>query len=500
MRAKNHKKLRDFTACETALYRRDISVSIADRLAESANIELLAALACRTPAALALAEFAAESLAVADCMRETASDENIYYSTDQINFATGELYDGYGSLVCAVGTRIDPSHQSKQSTRWSRKIKKSYVQLGITDADGSPLVRKDGSLKNFASGVRLRFLTVSMPLLKCSAAQKLLILDAALVKLKKRDVWKNSVVGAYLSEEFTNGEAAYFSWNFHAHALLVSKWLDQELLAAEWTDCVIKACELYNVEFPEFDTKGNPINHLHIWINDVATYAKEKGISLAKAIFEVSKYSCKGSDILNVPTEELAELRRTLHGRRMVESYGIFNNQKGKSEPQKSIEELELEAILFEHNDQSTEPETDNSGDKPLLDTKTQLTPKAAKPKTETLIRIGTRMILEGKRSEWLALLAEKMRKRRAFRREQLAELQPNATFHLLSGRTFSSSDYLCLKTLKLAEPEPLATVVRFSYEQSSFLTAPLARVAPVAVSRVPYDERKSTVLDGYEF
>jgi hypothetical protein len=395
-----------FTPAQTASYRRRITLDIASRLESSALPES------------EFSELSAETLAVADCLRETALPENIYFSVDQTNFRTGECFNGYGSLAVSVGTRLCPNYQAKQSSRTNKRIRAFFERVGITDSHGNLLVNNNGNLSNFERGVRLRFLTLSMPYLDCSATTKLLILAYALVLFKKRSLWVENVKGAYISKEFTNGKAVDFHWNFHSHALIVSKWLDQARIAFDWTDCVIAACSEYDTKFPELDSKGKPINFLNVWIKDVSTYAKENQMSLDGAVFEISKYMAKGSDILNVPSNELPELNRLLSGRRMIESYGIFNSHKGKS-------------II----------ETEDVESKPSLDKGTQMT---AKEKKDTLVRIGTKMILDGKRDEWLIFLHRKMDKRRAFRRQQLSDINPMAKFFTLDGGSFSSSDFIC--------------------------------------------------------
>jgi hypothetical protein len=401
-RSRRRKKY--YSARETAIYRCGVTAKIAAGLEESSEFT---------------AELRAETLAVADCLRETALPENIYFSVGQTNSETGESFEGYGSLAVAVGTRLCPNYQAKQSRRRNRRIRKSLAAQGVTDDEDNLLVNEDGNLKNFANGVRLRFVTLSMPELCCAAEEKLSILDRALVLFKKRSIWVDNVLGAYVSEEFTDGEASSFRWNFHAHALLVSKWIERDEIGNDWTDCVEKACEDFRVEFPSL---SSPTNRLHVWINDVATYARENQVSLDSAVFEISKYLSKGSDILNVPVAELAALNRTLSGRRMFEPYGIFNSHRG-TQP---------------------EQETSDAADTPLLDNRTQLTAEeetesesAVELRRETLVERGTRMILEGRRSEWLLDLRKEMGRRRAWRRKQLLTLYPRAVFWTLDGRMF---------------------------------------------------------------
>jgi hypothetical protein len=425
----------EYTASETAIYRRKITVTIADRLKNSADNLV-------TPTAeLETLELAAETIAIADCLRETASPENIYHSVDQLNRQTGETFNGYGSLAVAVGTRLDPNYQAKQSRRTAKKVENDLFENGITDENNNLLVNSNGDLITFGRGVRLRFVTLSMPELVCSASLKLLILDRALVLFKKRKLWAERVKGGYVNKEWTDGKATYFRWNFHSHALIVSLWITQKEIAFHWTKCVELACIEYDVDFPETDSNGQPINFLNVWINDVVTHAEKNDKSLKSAISEISKYVAKGSDIENVPVAELAGLNNLLSGRRMFEPYGIFNKHKGRER--------------FEMTDEHGQPflfwrdglEENAVITTPSLDKGTQLTASttgaSSKPKSDTLVRIGTRMILEGKRREWLAILAKKMKERRAFRRFQLMQLNPDAIFFTLDGKRFASSDFV---------------------------------------------------------
>ncbi len=423
----------EYTASQTAIYRRNITVKIADRLKSSAD-KLI------TPTAeLETLEMAAETMAISDCLRETASPENIYHSVNQLNRKTGETFYGYGSLAVAVGTRLCPNYQAKQSRRTSKKIENDLLENGITDEKGNLLVDGNNNLLRFGRGVRLRFVTLSMPELVCSASLKLLILDRALVLFKKRKLWTERVKGGYVNKEWTDGKATYFRWNFHSHALIASLWITQKEIAYHWTSCVELACIEFNVDFPETDSNGQPINFLNVWINDVATHAEKNNKSLKDAIFEISKYVAKGSDIENVPVAELAELNQLLSGRRMFEPYGIFNEHKGRERFEMTDEHGQ--PLLFWRDD--LESEAIDVASTPSLDKGTQMTATAPKPARDTLVRIGTQMILAGHRKEWLELLHKKMHKRRAFRRWQLMELNPDAIFFTLDGRRFASSDFV---------------------------------------------------------
>jgi hypothetical protein len=407
-------------------------VKIADRLEQSAVNAMQANLVAR--------QEIAETIAIADCLRETASPENIYHSIDQLNRKTGETFNGYDSLVAGVGTRLCPNYQAKQSRRTAKRIEKDFEENGISDEKGNLLVDGNNNLLRFGRGYRMRFITLTMPELDCSATLKLLILERALVLFKKRELWKEKVKCGYVNKELTDGKAAHYRHNFHSHALVASKWIDQKSGANNWTGCVKLACVEYNVEFPENDSNGKPIKLLNVWITDVATYATKNDKSLKDAIFEISKYMAKGSDLVKVPIAELMELNKTLSGRRMFEPYGMFNKHKGRERFEMTDEHGQ--PLLFWRDD--LESEAMDADGTPSLDKETQLTASTTSgtPK-ETLIRIGTRMILDGKRKEWLAILAKKMKERRAFRRYQLMMLNPDAIFFTLDGKRFASSDFV---------------------------------------------------------
>ncbi len=397
------------SASETAIYRCQSGLKVAELLEESAHY-------------LESADAAAEAIAISDCMRESSSPQNLYFSVNQKNSKTGEKSNRYGCLSVAVGSRLDANYEAKQSTRNKRKVLEKLTARQIIDARGQLLINPEGNLLFAARGNRLRFLTFTSPNLACNEEIDLLIQKRAMELFKKREVWINAVDSAFINLELTEGKAEIIHTHWHNHALAVSKWIDQELFAFEWTSC-------FEIAAAEYGVKYKAERNLVFWVNDVVEYVKNKQrdgkkgeqISFQKAILEISKYFCKSSSILKFPVEKIAKLERIFRGRKFFQTYGNFNECKGTSKRAN----LPVEPSIYKRT-QMTASET-----KPTLRIK------------QTLVRIGTRMILEGRREEWRMLLHKKESLRRAFRQRQLAELYPEAIFFTLGGRKFASSDFV---------------------------------------------------------
>ncbi len=343
----------------------------------------------------ALLKHDARFIARADLLRETYRAKNIYHATDLINYQTGELFDGYGVLINAVNSRLSKAYLTASARRARKRIRETLAET-----------------KLFV-GERYRFLTLTMPYLKADAATVLKVKDRALTLLKKRRLWTSNIRAGFISEEMTIGDSStfYFThFHAHAHALLVGKHIDQWQIADAWTDCIERACAEFAVEFLMRNTVSN---RLTVHIKDVATYAKKKGKSLDDAVDELCKYVVKGSDYEKVPVAEIVEIDEALFKRQMIKSYGDFNNQKGKGNAETASKDTSLDT-------------------KYITDGAASLKPKRAR--RPSMVETGVRLILDGRRDEWLQIIGVTMEHRREFRVEQLAWKYPHATFRTLDG------------------------------------------------------------------
>jgi len=369
---------RIYTPSEKAIYRMTNGARLARIYGESANIH---------------ADF--EAQAKADILRLTYRPENIFIARDLLNRQTGELFDGYGTLVEGVCSRVSPSYLTASGRRQRKRI---LVKVGAV---------------KLLTDQRWRFLTLTMPFLRADVATVFKIQTMALQNFKKNvAVWKRHVQGAFFAEEMVIGDATtmiHTHYHVHVHVLMLGQHIDQWRIADLWTRCVENACRRFGVECLITNLVSN---RFVVDIRDVSKYARKKGMTMEKAVEELCKYTTKGSEYEKVPRREIVEIAKALDGRQMIKSYGCFNSQKGK------IKEGESTAA-------------------PSLDTKcttdaiARINPKRRQP---SMTERGAAMIQEGKRGEWLRWLTVEFQRRRDFRFGQLSFNQPFATFKTLKN------------------------------------------------------------------
>lgn len=334
--------------------------------------------------------------AKADMLRLSYQPDNIYTATDLLNRQTGELFDGYGTLVELVASRVSPSYLATSARRERKEI-----------------VTKVNAVK-LRTDQRWRFLTLTMPYLRADVATVLEIQTTALTNFKKNiAVWKRHVQGAFFAEEMVIGDATtmiHTHYHVHVHILMLGQEIKHWRIADLWTRCVENACRARGVECLMTNLVSN---RFIVHVRDVATYAKENGMTMEKAIDELCKYTTKGSEFEKVPRREIIEIEEALANRKMIKSFGIFNEHKGKKK------DTETTAA-------------------PSLDTKCTTDAiarfKFKKVRQPTMAERGAAMIRDGRRDEWVRLAKLEWERRRDFRRGQLAFSQPFATFTTLKN------------------------------------------------------------------
>ena len=338
-----------------------------------------------------------EQIAKADILLESHRSANVYYSEDQINRKTGELFDGFGLIADGLCSRLSKDYLLKSARRSRRKI-------NATIEAQRPLV-----------GQYWRFMTLTLPYLRTDVATVFEIKTYAETLFKKHPIWRANVEGAFISEELKIGNETRpvnTHWHAHTHILMLGKEVKHYEWADIWTDSVEKACKKFGVEFLMTNLKSNRVM---LDIQDVRKYVKKQSMTFNDAVNELVKYCTKGSEFEKVPRREIIEIAKALHGRQMIKSYGSFNNQQGSKK----------------QNTASSSPSLDV---KSITDEKHTLT---VAEKRESLVDQGARLIAAGRRDEWLLLLAIEFEKRRDFKRDYLARKNPNATFWALEGKRF---------------------------------------------------------------
>jgi hypothetical protein len=255
-------------------------------------------------------------LAVADCIAETASPENLYFSSEQINFETGELFDGFGVLTEAVSSRLCPSYQARMSKRARKMVREALKRVKAVD------------------GERLRFTTLTMPNLETSFELTLEVLDAAIVLLKKRKWFKTNFRGGVQAIETAIRNAAHF--HSHCHILAFSRWIVWTELGEIWTECVEAACKRFNVPLKIETAHGRLIVDVRLVVSK--SRDARQTISFDDAIQETCKYIVKGSDFKKVPIEQLCEVEAALRGRKMIRTFGECSQSANADGQESSFE------------------------------------------------------------------------------------------------------------------------------------------------------------------
>ena len=375
------------SASDAGVYRMRQTTEIAYRLQEAAQ----------EAARLSDDAAIAEAWAVSDMLLEAGRPENIFTADDLCRLETGECFDGYGSLV-VTGSRLDPAYMAVSSRRARKRVREALAQV-------RPQV-----------GEHLRLLTVTMPHLQGFTAS-LDVFDAALVLLKKRQWFKQTIRAAVVGCEFTVTATGY---HVHAHILAWSKWVRWDEFGRQWTECLERAASALGVKM-DFDTAhGRAVVDVRL-VKRQATHIKDwrtrNIVGLDDAINEVCKYVVKGSDFDKVPASELIAIEQALYRRRMVETFG----ECARSAKQ---------AVS------GREPYLDTQG---ISDGKQSDSEPVKRPRSESLRLIGARMIREGRRAAWLEYLKRVVEKRRRWRKRQLAQSEQgaNATFRTLDGQTW---------------------------------------------------------------
>jgi hypothetical protein len=338
-----------------------------------------------------------EALALADILAEAAKPENVFTGYD-LHSADGELFDGYGSLENA-SSRLDPAYMKASSARARNR---AHEALGRVKPQ---------------SGEHLRMLTLTMPpLYHAEFGDVMQVLDRAIVLLKKRKWFKEQVRGAVIGTEFTLGKANDH-YHAHCHMLAWSRWIVWAELGEQWSSCLKQAAATSGVAL-EFETEhGQAVVDVRL----VTSKRRGRGtVSMEDAVEECCKYTCKGSDFARIPVEELCAVERYLRGRRMIETFGECNARKGRVKQEQGTKEQDTyldKNCIFDGSDAvSTQG---------LEDGTAQNIPLRMR---------GAQMIRQGQRSTWLKLLKKTVRKRQEWRKTQLAERFPYATFRTLAG------------------------------------------------------------------
>jgi hypothetical protein len=420
----------------------------------------------------------AEAMAVADILKVSAAPESLY-TAEGLHNEGGELFEGTGSLAFG-SSRFDPNYMAYTSGRARKKIRAAFARVRPQSGDIPVMV------------------TLTMPtLIGVGFASTLKVFDAAWVKFRKCDWWRERVRGCTRGEEFTLGDDRRLAgeerewdferdgYHFHAHIVGWSKYLNWIELGEHWTRCLATAAAERGVVMEFNTTHGRAV--VDVRRCTPKGEAGKRAVALDDAVNEAAKYITKGSSFLKIPAAQLIEVERALRGRRMVELYGECNERKGSAgrerrqqddaatgkasgvtieerikalraegdfDPKRGIDDVllarcaESEMMLLLALQPSTQAEVLRRT--AYLDNQNTIdgggegcggvrdgTIAVKRRRSEPLRAVGAAMIRAGKRVEWLEMLQAVFSARREWRKCDLARRFPYATFRTLAGEVW---------------------------------------------------------------
>lgn len=136
--------------------------------------------------------------------------------------------------------------------------------------------------------------------------------QAALVKLRRQDVWRQ-VKGGCASIEITNSGNG---WHLHAHILADAHWIDASRLAVDWGSLIGQEFGIVKVK----DVRG------------------------VEYVAEVAKYVAKGSEMASWEPEQLLEFVMAIKGVRFFAAFGSLRDQRKAIEAQIAFKRRERKA------------------------------------------------------------------------------------------------------------------------------------------------------------
>jgi hypothetical protein len=357
-------------------------------------------------------------------IRDCASPENIYTGVKLQRKDTKEFFNGVGALT-ACGSRLCANCVAALSARSRRRARDGMARVGVA-----------------RHGERERFITLTAPTLPASQVglvDTIKVLQRAWRLFSKRD-WGVKIRAGVKAFEFTMGDekklelegrrwsADIDGYHTHLHLLVLSKFVNIQLLRVVWTECVLKAWSEIGIA-AGVNTKDG------LCIINIKNVTSRKD-----AIDEVCKYVTKNNSWDSVPSSQLVQVAQVTRWARMFELLGECR------EPMKCQENDTLSPSRLGSDDpiDSTPGESETDETKPYLDTpdlsaaedSEEKEPKQKRIKIQrsiSLRKLAKLMSFE----QWCLEVTIRRWKQRKFRRRQLSLLHRAAIFELLNGSEF---------------------------------------------------------------
>lgn len=390
--------------------------------------------------------------------RSAAFAALLAFAADESNHVCGLLDDGQGGTFHAGAAlwksslRLDPNWMETMRRRSRARAFHAMRRMmdGLTDLE--KMARKYG----WRQRLTLKLITLTMPhLTGATSYGETQRINRALNLLKKRDLWRDSMAGGVKGVE----DALDFDGpHVHAHMLMLSTYLERDELVTAWRECLDSAT---------WSTYGYGLAEDCPIVVDIRQVKRKPNgrpgvVSWEDALAEVTKYVTKPSDFLKydvqgrqIPRDVLLELCEVRRWPRMFELLGRCRETGTASEARQrpnaaqaalvSIRRAYLtgEAIripdgigweLVESWDtQEDGPEELRKSIAHALKEGIREGPKRIRPPSwrDLLDQIGL--------SQWLGIMADRFRRGKQFRMDQLLAANPNAYLVTFSGQLFGN-------------------------------------------------------------
>ncbi len=275
--------------------------------------------------------------------------------------------------------------------------------------------------------VQLRFVTLTLPPTNLTSFRSLRLLLAVWEKFRKPPFFINYISGFARDAEFT--VRADGTSHPHIHAIFAGTYLPGDECKAQWTKCAEKVYKKAGQKFEPKTDSGQCVVHF------------KQVLSVESGTRELCKYITKSDSWSEVPKEHLLEMALVARWPKMFALGGTFALAAARLERQRT--EARAAAISTTTAGSAATGYLDTkslSGSFALdeLSGEAKEIPKAAllkrkkKPNWRTLVReIGL--------ERYKIVHAAQVAKQRSYRKRQLIEKYPLATFKSLNGRVWYS-------------------------------------------------------------
>jgi hypothetical protein len=394
-----------------------------------------------------------ELMALVKRMKHCSSRENHYLAKDLHNESTGEVHDGFG-ILSPCSSKLCHSCVAYYAKRNHKTAAAAMNEIVLINRKYKDYTKKKKPIKEQME--RLRFVTLTMPAIRKSCFATLRIILDAWERFRKTDFFKNYVSGFARDAEFTTRKDG--TYHAHIHLIVASVFLPDDEFKAQWTNCVEKAFHKAGLEFEAATKSGYCVVNFEL-VRDVESATRE-----------LCKYITKSDSWSEVPQAHLLEMASVARWPKMFALGGTFAVAAARLERQRSEaraaaiaaigdssrfgsahDAIDAERDGYVHtkslSDGFTSVETSEDfeySEEPAEEITGERPKKFKKPNWRNLVRkIGLK--------KYEIVLDAQVEAQQSYRKIQLRQKYPLATFTDLTGKTWAKP---CFEFVEEIEPE----------------------------------------------